>query len=103
VFLRGVAERIGAPLLEFATDVERNVEATLAELKPGRELHANVEFYAGVVMDACGISRDMFTSTFAVGRVLGWCAHVLEQAGNNRLIRPSAHYIGPVAPQAVPR
>ena len=103
VFLRGVAEQIEAPLLDFALDVEHSVEVTLAELKPGRELHANVEFYAGVVMDACGISRDMFTPTFAVGRTLGWCAHVLEQASNNRLIRPSARYVGPAAPQAVPR
>jgi citrate synthase len=102
VFLRGVAERIGAPLLGFATDVERSVDQTLAELKPGRELHANVEFYAGVVLDACGIGRDMFTPTFAVGRMLGWCAHILEQAAHDRLIRPSARYVGPPAPQAVP-
>ena len=100
-FLRDLAARLEAPLLGFAADVEETVEATLAELKPGRELHANVEFYAGVVMDACGISRDMFTPTFATGRVVGWCAHVMEQAGHNRLIRPSAHYVGP-APQPVP-
>jgi citrate synthase len=101
-FLRDLAARLDAPLLGFATDVERTVEATLAELKPGRELHANVEFYAGVVMDACGISRDMFTPTFATGRVVGWCAHVMEQADHNRLIRPSARYIGATAPQPVP-
>ena len=101
-FLHDLAERLHAPLLDFATDVERSVEATLAELKPGRELHANVEFYAGVVMDACGISRDMFTPTFATGRVVGWCAHVMEQAAHNRLIRPSARYVGPSAPQPVP-
>ncbi|HEY5273311.1 MAG TPA: citrate synthase [Acidimicrobiales bacterium] len=101
-FLRELADRLHAPLLDFATDVEQFVEATLAELKPGRELHANVEFYAGVVMDACGISRDMFTPTFATGRVVGWCAHVMEQAAHNRLIRPSARYVGPSAPQPVP-
>jgi citrate synthase len=101
-FLRELAANLDAPLLGFAIDVERSVEATLAELKPGRDLHANVEFYAGVVMDACGISRDMFTPTFAIGRVVGWCAHIMEQAGHNRLIRPSARYIGPPAPQPVP-
>jgi citrate synthase len=101
-FLRDLAARLDAPLLGFAIDVEQSVEATLAELKPGRELHANVEFYAGVVMDACGISRDMFTPTFATGRVVGWCAHVMEQASHNRLIRPSARYVGPPAPQPVP-
>jgi citrate synthase len=102
-FLRELAGHLEAPLLSFATDVERSVEATLAELKPGRELHANVEFYAGVVMDACGISREMFTPTFATGRVVGWCAHVMEQAAHNRLIRPGARYVGPPAPQPVPR
>jgi citrate synthase len=101
-FLRDLAARLDAPLLAFAADVERSVEETLAELKPARELHANVEFYAGVVMDACGISREMFTPTFATGRVVGWCAHVMEQAGHNRLIRPSARYVGPSAPQPVP-
>jgi citrate synthase len=101
-FLRDLAAHLDAPLLGFATDVEQTVEQTLAELKPGRELHANVEFYAGVVMDACGISRDMFTPTFTTGRVVGWCTHVMEQAGHNRLIRPSARYVGPPAPQPVP-
>lgn len=102
-FLRGLAAGLEAPLLEFAAEVEQTVEATLAELKPGRELHANVEFYAGVVMDACGISREMFTPTFAAGRMVGWCAHVMEQADHNRLIRPSARYVGPPAPQSVPQ
>ncbi len=102
-FLLGVAEAIDAPLLAFAREVEGAVERTLAELKPGRELHANVEFYAGVVMDACGIPREMFTPTFACGRTVGWCAHVIEQARHNRPIRPSARYVGPPAPQEVPR
>ena len=55
VFLRGVAERIGAEKIEFAKVVERTVVEVLAELKPGRDLYANVEFYAGVVMDHCGL------------------------------------------------
>ena len=101
-FLRELAERLDAPLLGFAIEVEACVETTLAELKPGRELHANVEFYAGVVMDACGIGREMFTPTFATGRVVGWCAHILEQAANNRLIRPNARYTGPPPPVPVP-
>ena len=55
LFLRGVAERIGAEKVEFAKVVERTVVEVLAELKPGRNLYANVEFYAGVVMDHCGL------------------------------------------------
>ncbi len=101
VLLHEVARELDAPLLSFASQVESVVEATLAELKPGRELHANVEFYAGVVMDACGIDRAMFTPTFAVGRMVGWCAHVIEQAANNRLIRPASRYVGPAAPREV--
>ncbi|MEQ3554174.1 citrate/2-methylcitrate synthase [Pseudonocardia nematodicida] len=100
--LREVAEQLGGPLPARAADVERRVAATLAELRPDRPLHANVEFYAGVVMAGCGIPRHMFTPTFATSRVVGWCAHVLEQAAQRRLIRPSATYVGPPAPQPVP-
>ncbi len=93
VMLRGVAERLGGP--KVAIEV-------LAELKPGRRLYTNVEFYAGIVMDTCGLPREMFTPTFASSRVIGWCAHILEQAADNRLIRPSAHYAGPPPPQPLP-
>ena len=68
----------------FAVEVERRVEAILAELKPGRELHTNVEFYAGVVMELCGLPREMFTPTFAAARVVGWSANILEQAEDRR-------------------
>ena len=100
--LRAVAERIGAEKLPFAKQVERTVVEVLAELKPGRNLYTNVEFYAGIVMDRCGIPRELFTPTFASSRVIGWCAHILEQAADNRLIRPSAQYVGPPPPQPVP-
>ena len=89
-------------VVEFAKQVERTIVDVLAELKPGRQLYTNVEFYAGVVMDKCGIPRTMFTPTFASSRVIGWCAHILEQAADNRLIRPSARYAGPPPPQPVP-
>jgi citrate synthase len=102
VFLRGVAERIGAEKIDFAKVVEQTVVDVLAELKPGRNLYANVEFYAGVVMDHCGLPRDLFTPTFASSRVIGWCANVLEQAADNRIIRPSARYVGEPPPQPVP-
>jgi citrate synthase len=102
IFLRGVAERIGAAKIDFAKAVERTVVEVLAELKPGRDLYANVEFYAGVVMDHCGLPRELFTPTFASSRVIGWCANILEQAADNRIIRPSARYVGPPPPQPVP-
>ena len=74
----------------------------LDELKPGRGLRTNVEFYAGVVMERCGVPRSMFTPTFASSRVIGWCANILEQAADNKIIRPSARYMGPTPPQPVP-
>jgi citrate synthase len=102
VMLRSVAERLGGPKLDFAEQVEQLAVEILGELKPGRKLYTNVEFYAGIVMNACGVPRDMFTPTFASSRVIGWSTHVLEQAADNRLIRPSAHYAGPPPPQPVP-
>ncbi|MFE2040987.1 citrate synthase/methylcitrate synthase [Streptomyces sp. NPDC059477] len=100
--LREVARSFGGPRVEFAVEVERRVEAILAELKPGRELHTNVEFYAGVVMELCGLPREMFTPTFAAARVVGWSANILEQARDSKIIRPVARYVGPEAPVAVP-
>jgi citrate synthase len=102
LFLRGVAERIGAEKADFAKQVEQTVVDVLAELKPGRNLYANVEFYAGVVMEHAGLPSDLFSPTFASSRVIGWCANILEQAADNRIIRPSARYVGPPPPQPVP-
>ncbi|GGQ15967.1 citrate synthase [Streptomyces griseomycini] len=101
--LREVAQRFGGPRVDFAVEVERRVEAILAELKPGRELHTNVEFYAGVVMELCGLPREMFTPTFAAARVVGWSANILEQAEDSKIIRPVARYVGERAPVAVPK
>jgi citrate synthase len=101
--LRGIAQEFGGPLAAFAVQVEQRVEAILAELKPGRELHTNVEFYAGVVMEQCGLPRSMFTPTFAVARVVGWSANILEQAADPKIIRPAARYVGAPPPQPVPQ
>src|SRR5215207_882739 len=106
VMLRGIAQSLarsfGGDRVQFAVQVEETVERVLAELKPGRELHTNVEYYAGVVMEQCGIPRELFTSTFAASRVVGWCAHVLEQSTETAIIRPSARYVGPEPPAPVP-
>ncbi len=102
LFLRATARSLGGPLVDFAEQVERTAVDLLAELKPGRQLYTNVEFFAGVVMHTCGIPRELFTPTFATSRTIGWTAHVLEQAADNRLIRPAARYVGPPPPQPVP-
>ncbi|WP_405388038.1 citrate synthase/methylcitrate synthase [Streptomyces sp. NBC_01102] len=100
--LRSIAQGFGGPLVDFAVEVERQVEAILAELKPGRELHTNVEFYAGVVMELCGLPREMFTPTFCAARVVGWSANILEQAEDSKIIRPAARYVGTPPPHPVP-
>jgi citrate synthase len=102
VLLREVAERVGGDEAALATAVEDIVVDVLAELKPGRELYANVEYYAGIVMESAGLPADLFTATFAASRTVGWCAHVMEQAADNRIIRPSARYVGTPPPQDVP-
>jgi citrate synthase len=102
LMLRDVADQLGGDKMELARHIESTAIRVLDELKPGRRLYTNVEFYAGIVMDRCGIPRELFTPTFAASRVIGWCAHILEQAADNRLIRPSAQYVGPPPPQPVP-
>ncbi len=94
--LRGVAERLGGDRVAQALAFQREAERQLAERNPQRPLHANVEFYAAVVMEQCGIPRAMFTPTFALARTIGWTAHVLEQAADPKIIRPAARYVGPV-------
>jgi citrate synthase len=100
--LKETALDLGGPLAELAVQVEQTVVDVLAELKPGRHLYANVEYYAGVVMALCGVPPEMFTPTFASSRVIGWSANVLEQAEDPKIIRPSARYTGPPPPQPVP-
>jgi len=102
IMLQEVAERLGGARLEFAKHVESRAVALLNKLKPGRRLYTNVEFYAAIVLDAAGLPREMFTPTFACSRVIGWTSHILEQALDNRIIRPSAHYVGPAPPEPVP-
>jgi len=100
--LRASALERGGDLAAFAAQVEEEVESALAEIKPDRPLHANVEFYAGVVMEQAGIPRPMFTPTFCVARSVGWAANILEQAQDPKIIRPAARYVGPPAPQPLP-
>jgi citrate synthase len=89
--------RSASDKLSLARAVETAAEQVLAARYPERTLRANVEFYTAVLLDAVGIPRQMFSSTFAVGRVVGWYAHVTEQRAHGRLIRPASHYVGPRA------
>src|SRR5579864_5802337 len=81
--------------LALAERVEREALAALRELRPGKRIDTNVEFYTAVLLDALRIDRGLFTSVFAAGRAAGWTAHVFEQERANRLIRPQSAYVGP--------
>ncbi|MGE0703982.1 MAG: citrate synthase [Vicinamibacterales bacterium] len=77
-------------------EMSQRIEALVRSEK---KLNPNVDFYSASTYHALGIPIDLFTPIFAVSRVSGWTAHVLEQYANNRLIRPRAEYIGPEYPQ----
>ncbi len=80
---------------EFSRKIEEFVNAD-------KKLNANVDFYSASTYYTLGIELDLFTPIFAVSRISGWTAHVMEQLADNRLIRPRAEYIGPPYPQSYP-
>jgi citrate synthase len=77
-------------------DMSEKIEKFVSSEK---KLNANVDFYSASTYHTLGIDVDLFTPIFAVSRVSGWTAHVIEQLDNNRLIRPRADYVGPSYPQ----
>jgi citrate synthase len=96
--IKRMAEKIAVePSLRRVLDTLSAVDAAFVEQTSARRraLRANLEFYKGVVCLALGIPKELFTATFAASRVFGWVAHIVEQRADNRIIRPSAHYIGP--------
>ena len=78
-------------------DMSQRIEGLV---KAEKTLHPNVDFYSASTYYALGIPIDLYTPIFAVSRMSGWTAHILEQYANNRLIRPRAEYVGPDYPQA---
>jgi citrate synthase len=92
--LREVAEGLGGDRIAAAVPIERIILETLAEAKAGRRFATNVEYYAAVALEAAGIPRGLFTSTFVASRVIGWTAHILEQSEDPRIMRPSSRYVG---------
>ena len=73
-------------------DILNTVARVVTEQK---HIYPNVDLYSGAAYKTMGIPTDQFTPIFAMSRVVGWAAHVLEQHANNRLIRPRAEYMGP--------
>ena len=99
--LRKVADEMSAAHLEdrklfdLARAVEETILRVLDEVKPGRNLRTNVEFYTSLVLQSLGLKPRSFVATFACGRIAGWCAHVIEQHAEDHLIRPQSEYVGP--------
>ena len=81
-------------LRQLALEVEKTALRLLAEYKPGRNLQTNVEFYTALLLHGLGLTTQLFTPTFAIGRVAGWTAHCFEQRALDRLIRPQSAYCG---------
>ena len=77
-------------------DISQRIEALV---KAEKKLNPNVDFYSASIYYTLGIPIDLYTPIFAVSRMSGWTAHILEQYANNRLIRPRADYVGPEYPQ----
>jgi citrate synthase len=93
--LRRTARELGAPRFEIAEALEKAALEELHARKPDRVLATNVEFWSAVVLDFAEVPPHMFTSMFSCARVAGWSAHIIEQRKLQRLVRPSAVYVGP--------
>ena len=102
--LRRTAREAGAPRFEAALALETAALAELRDRRPDRAIETNVEFWAAIVLDFAEVPPSMFTSMFSCARTAGWSAHILEQHGLGRLVRPSATYVGPTrrSPSEVP-
>jgi citrate synthase len=94
--LRKMSEDLGrssgnGKWFEMSRSIEKYINAE-------KKLNANVDFYSASTYTTLGLDVDLFTPVFATSRIAGWCAHVIEQLDDNRLIRPRADYIGPAYP-----
>jgi citrate synthase len=88
--------------LDLAREVERVAVNVLEEAKPGRDLNTNVEFYTALLLRDVGLTPDLFSPAFGIGRTVGWTAHIIEQQDSGRLIRPQSEYNGPRGLEFVP-
>jgi citrate synthase len=93
--LRRISQQIGSKRFEVAEALEQAALAELKARRPDRVLATNVEFWSAVVLDHAHVPSNLFTSLFTCARTAGWSAHILEQKREQRLIRPSAKYVGP--------
>ena len=104
LILHGLAPTVARPeRLALAESVEQTALRALREARPGARLYTNVEYYSAVVLEGIGLPPELFTPTFALARTAGWTAHAIEQAADNRLMRPDVEYVGPARGRKWPR
>ncbi|MPZ81543.1 MAG: citrate synthase [Actinophytocola sp.] len=93
--LRRTCQELGAVRYEAAAELEQAALTELRERRPDRAIETNVEFWAAVILDFAKVPPHMMPAMFTCARTAGWCAHIMEQKRTGRLVRPSAHYVGP--------
>ncbi|MGD0718964.1 MAG: citrate/2-methylcitrate synthase [Thermoplasmata archaeon] len=104
VLLHRLARDVADPVrLELVEAVERCALDALQRARPNARIYTNVEYYTAVLLEAVGIPPDCMTPTFGLARTVGWAAHAIEQAENNRMVRPDVHYEGPASGRTWPR
>src|SRR5699024_2399671 len=79
--------------MNLALKTEKETISILKQYKSKQKLYTNVEYYAAVIMKSLGIDAELFTPIFSSSRIVGWCAHAIEQADHNTIFRPKAEYI----------
>ncbi len=92
--LRALAKEVDAERAALAEVVEKTGVRLLNERKADKHREANIELYAGMVVEYAGVPEELFGCTFAVARMAGWTANLIEQIADNRIFRPTARYIG---------
>lgn len=80
--------------IDLAVKTEIETIEILKQVKPDHKLYTNVEYYAAAIMKTLSLDESLFTAIFSSSRIVGWCAHAIEQQDNNTLFRPNAMYIG---------
>src|SRR6201995_5891454 len=95
--LRRTCKELKATKYEAAEALEQAALTELRERRPDRPIETNVEFWAAVILDFAEVPPHMMPAMFTCARTGGWSAHIMEQKKTGRLVRPSAHYVGPAA------